>query len=208
MTHLSRVSLLAVLLCLAPRTALMAQSSAPLSPGMRVRLTVAALPKTSGTVVESSESTFRFTPEKSTDTITVEYANVTRIDVSQGMHNRAVHHAIWGAGMGAAAGAVVGAFSDRSDAKFAYYEDSIPAYCSVLDPECQTRARTRHHPPFLNRTMKGLGIGALAGAVAGALYGYLRKTETWETLPAEKYHVHVAISPSRSGVGVRLSMTM
>lgn len=193
---------------LTPHAALTAQTSAPLSPGMRVRVTVPATPSAIGTVVESTEREFRFARENSQDTITVVYSNITRLDISQGMHNRTVHDAIWGAGMGAALGAVVGAFSDRSDPQYAYYKDSIPAYCSVMDPACQTRPRTRHHPPFLNRTMTGLGIGALAGAAVGALYGHLRKSEIWETLPPEKYHVHVAVAPSRGGVGVRLSIAI
>lgn len=202
------VSLLALLCNVAPRAVALAQEAAPLIPGTRIRVTVATLPSAKGTVVESSEQTFRFAREKSADTITVEYSNVTQLDVSRGMHNRVVHDAIWGAGMGAALGAVVGAFSDRSDPQYAYYGDSIPAYCSVVDPSCQTRPRTRHHPPFLNRTMTGLGIGALAGAAVGALYGRLRKSEIWERVPPEQYRVHVAIAPSIDGVGLQLSIAM
>jgi hypothetical protein len=177
---------------------------------MRVRVTVATLPSAKGTVVESSERSFRFAREQGTDTITVEYANVVQLDVSQGMHNRTVHDAIWGAGMGAAVGAVVGAVSGSGpDPRYTWYSDSVPAYCSVVDPDCQSRPRTKHHPPFLNRTMKGLGIGALAGAAVGALYGHLRKSELWKRVPPERYRVHVALFPaSVKGVGVELSIAM
>jgi hypothetical protein len=187
--------------------ALEAQAQAPLSAGMRVRVSVVSLAPATGTVVASTDTTFLFARENSSDTITVEYANVNRLDVSHGMSNRTLHDAIWGAGMGAALGAVVGAFSDRSEPRYAYYSDSIPEYCSVADPDCQARPRTRHHPPFLERTLKGFGIGAVAGAAIGAIYGHFRKTERWETLPAEKYHVHVAMTPYPGG-GVRLRFTM
>ena len=202
------VSLLALLCNAAPRAVALAQGAAPLTPGTRVRVTVATLPSAQGTVVESSEQTFRFAREKSADTITVEYSNITELDVSRGMHNRLVHDAIWGAGMGAALGAVVGGFSDRSEAKYAYYDDTVKTGCSVVNPGCPPRLPERQHPPFLIRTMKGLGIGALAGAAVGALYGHLRKTEIWETLPPEKYHVHVAVAPSLGGVGLKLSIAM
>lgn len=210
MPYISRASLLTALMLLAPHAALTAQTSAPLSPGMRVRVTVPTLPSAAGTVVGSTDRQFRFAPESSPDTITVAYSNVSRLDISQGMHNRTAHDAIWGAGMGAALGAVVGAFTDRSDPRYSWdTEDSIPAYCSVVDPDCQSRqGRTEHHPPFLTRTLKGLGIGALAGAAVGALYGHFRKSEIWETLPPEQYHVHVAVAPSWRGVGVRLSIAM
>ena len=210
MTHLSRASLLATVMLLAAHSALTAQDSTPLSPGMRVRVTVPTVPSAAGTVVQSTDREFRFAPEDSPDTITVAYSNITRLDVSHGMHNRTAHDAIWGAGMGAALGAVVGAFTDRSDPKYSYdTEDPIPPYCSVVNPTCQSNVgKTEHHPPFLNRLMTGFGIGALAGAAAGALYGHFRKTELWETLAPERYHVNVAVTPSRGGVGVRLSIAM
>lgn len=208
MAQLLRVSSLVALLALLAQGSVAAQEAPPLSPGMRVRVTVAPLPSAEGTVVESSEQTFRFAREESSDTITVEYSNITQLDLSRGMHNRTMHDAIWGAGMGAALGAVVGAFSDRSDPRYTWYADSIPEYCSVADPDCQSRPRTKHHPPFLNRTMKGLGIGALAGAAVGALYGHLRKSEIWERIPPEQYHVHVAVAPSLGGVGLQLSIAM
>jgi hypothetical protein len=210
MRYLSRPSLLAGLVLLAPHADLTAQASTPLSPGMRVRVTVATLPSATGTVVESTDSEFRFAREGSPDTITVVYSNVTRLDMSQGMHNRVAHDAIWGAGMGAALGAVVGAFSDRSDPRYSWdVQDSVPSYCSVVNPECQSNpGRTEHHPPFLNRTMTGLGIGALAGAAVGALYGHFRKTEIWETLPPEKYHVHMAVAPTWGGARVQLRIAM
>jgi hypothetical protein len=56
--------------------------------------------------------------------------------------------------------------------------------------------------------MTGFGIGALAGAAAGALYGHLRKSEIWETLAPEKYHVHVAVTPSRGGATVQFRVAM
>jgi hypothetical protein len=112
--------------------------------------------------------------------------------------------------MGAALGAVVGAFSDAgTEPRYAWYTDSIPAYCSVVDPDCKSRPRTRHHPPFVKRTLTGLGIGAVAGVALGAIYGHLRKSEIWERVPPESYRVHVAVFPeSTRGIGVQLSIAM
>ncbi|HEY9479859.1 MAG TPA: hypothetical protein VIP79_07200 [Gemmatimonadaceae bacterium] len=201
---------LALLSVFAAPAMVAAQSAKPLSPGMRVRVTVATLPRAKGIVVESSDRAFRFAPEKSADTITVEYANVVQLDVSRGMHNRTAHDAIWGAGMGAALGAVVGAASSAgTEARYAYYDDTVKTGCSVVNPGCPARLPKRLHPPFLNRTMTGLGIGALAGAALGALYGHLRKSEIWERVPPESYRVHVALFPeSTRGIGVQLSIAM
>lgn len=218
--HTLRAVSLALIFVLVPLSVLEAQRADPLSPGMRVRITVDSLPSVKGTVVASAGQTFRIAPDNRADTIEVEYSRVDRLDVSGGMHNRVLHDALWGGGMLAALGAVVGAVSDAgTEPRFAWYKDTIPysgpTGCSVVDPHCDPNGGAaqgpsdRVSPPFLVKTLKGAGIGAAAGLLAGAIFGHFRKSEVWHQRSPEQYRVHVAVTPvSGRGVAVKLSFAM
>ena len=199
MTYISRGSLLVVLMLLAPPAALTAQGSTPLSPGTRVRVTVAPMPTAKGTVVESSDRSFRFVPEKSSDTITVEYAKVTELDVSRGFTHRVAHHA----GLGSAAGLVVGGIVGAArHANFPKTANGGAGGCSAVDADCIHNGGNPPEDPTgldAKRTAKGAAIGAAAGFVAGMVVGKILKSEVWEKLPSERYGVHVAVFPTVNG---------
>lgn len=206
-----RASSLVLLFTLAPLPRAAGQSASPLSPGMHVRITVDSLSSVKGTVIGSAGPTFQIAPDNRADTIEVEYSRVDRLEVSRGMRNRVLHDALWGGGMLGALGAVVGAASDAgTDPQFVWYKDAPPPDgCSAIDPRCTKPPRETESPPFLKKTLKGLGIGAAAGLLAGAVVGKLRKSEVWHRLSPEEYRVHVAVAPAAdNGVILRLSLAM
>lgn len=209
MKSLSAPTLLAALMLLAPLAALTAQSPTPLSPGARVRVTVQSIPTTEGTVVESSDRSFRFVRDKSSDTITVEYASVTRLEVSVGRRHRILHHAALGAVAGFVVGGIIGAARHPNFPNT--YKSSDPGGCSAVNPHCVTDSGDPSGDPTgadAKRTAKGAAIGAAAGFVVGMALGKILESEVWRTVPAEKYHVHVAMTPVPGGVGLRFTMAM
>jgi hypothetical protein len=173
-----------------------------------------------GTIVSVSEHAFGFRPENGSDTVYVDYDHVQRIDVSQGRRHRVLRDAVFGGIAGIVIGGVIGAASHPN---FPSSEVVIPpgdtseGGCTIRDTDCAEPDPAPHEPTIihreptgadLGRTARSAAIGAAAGFALGAIYGQLRKTELWETLPAEKYHIHVAMTPCRGGIGLRFTMAM
>ena len=90
-----------------------------------------------------------------------------------------------------------------------------PPGCSVLDPHCDPNGgpaqdpNDRISPSFLGKSVKGAGIGAAVGLLAGAIFGYLRKSEIWKELPQKRYRIRVAASPLPDGrIALRFSIVI
>ena len=210
-TRLRLVSLLALIFALLPRSSAAGQQAERLSPGMRVRLQVSAVPRATGTIVNTGTGTFGFQAEGSSDTIVVDYARVQRIDLSQGLHHRIVQDAILGGIGGLVVGGVIGAASHAnvpgSEVIIPPPPDDPGSGCTVRDPACTDPSPPPQQPKVvyreptgadLQRTAKGAAIGAAAGAVAGAILGRLTRSEVWKKLPSDRYRVNVALAPLSS----------
>lgn len=226
-TRLRFASLLALVCALLPCTAAVSQQTGELSPGMRVRLQVAAAPSATGTIVSLGARTFGFQPEDRGDTIFVDYARVQRIDVSQGRHHRIVRDAVLGGIGGLVIGGVIGA---ASHADFPSSEVVIPpddqggdegGGCTIRDPNCTEPPPQQPKQPIvrhreqtgadLGRTARSAAIGAAAGVVVGAIVGRLIKSEVWKKFPSDRYRVQVTLAPPsgrRISPGLRLGIAI
>jgi hypothetical protein len=176
---------------------------------MRVQVKVAAVPRARGKVISVNETSFGFQADGRRDTVIVDYARVERLDMSGGRQHRILHYA----GLGGAAGLVVGGIIGAAEHKnFPNTEQPAgPTGCSVTDPECVRNGGNEAQDPTgldAKRTATRALIGAFVGGAVGAVFGGVGKWEVWKRVPSDQYHVHVAVQPTRDGVGVSLSMTM
>jgi len=172
-----------------------AQSAELLVPGARVRVAVESPPRIIGTVIEPAGSTLLLARADSTDTLAVKYAAITRLDVSLGKRHRTLHSAAVGALMGAAAGFGVGALVDATS-------KPTPVVYTV---EGQTWKA--HYPPFIRRTLTGAGIGAVAGALFGVVWGHTHLSEVWHRIPYQQYRMHITAVPAGRG-GATLAVSI
>ena len=131
------------------------------------------------------------------------------MDVSQGRQHRVVRDAVLGGIGGLVVGGVIGAVSH---ANFPSPTVVIPpdgqsgdsGGCTIRDPDCTEpepppqQPTVEHREPTsadLRRTARSAAIGMAAGAVAGAIFGRLTKSEVWKKLPSDRYRVRVAVAP-------------
>lgn len=160
-----------------------AQGSELLVPGARVRVAVEAPPKVVGTVLEPSGTTLILARADSSDTLAVKYAAITRLEVSLGKRHRVLHAAAVAAMMGAAAGFGAGAIVDAAS-------KPTPVVYTVDGQNLKAQ-----YPPFIRRTLTGAGIGAVAGALVGAVWGRTHLSEVWRRIPYQQYRMHIAAVP-------------
>lgn len=161
-----------------------AQGSELLVPGARVRVAVESPPRIIGTVIEPSGNTLTLAKADSSDTLAVKYAAITRLDVSLGKRHRMLHSTAVGALMGAAVGFGAGALVDATS-------KPTPVVYSVDGQSLKAQ-----YPPFIRRTLTGAGIGAVAGALVGAVWGQTHVSEVWRRIPYRQYRMHIAVIPA------------
>ncbi len=171
----SGYSILFVLICIfvGASTEMAAQESLPVEPGVRVRVTAPECE------LRGQAATFR---ALRADTLVLEttecpLASVTRLDVSRGRKS----HALLGATIGLAAGALGAVIYCKSADKTEFYDKG----------ECSTFFGND------NLTLAFAVIYGGLGGVAGGLVGYLIKTERWEEIPLER--LRVSLAPQRDG---------
>ena len=168
----SGCSITFVLICIlggAP-TGMAAQESLPVEPGERVRVTAPECE------LRGQEATFR---ALRADTLVLEttecpLASVTRLDVSRGQKSNFA----LGAGIGFAAGALVGLVHCSRDAG----GFSDVGMCDLADDDLTLWVT------FV--------IGAIGGAAVGFVGNFI-KTERWEEVPLER--LRVSLAPQREG---------
>ena len=154
------------------------------APGTRVRVTVPGQARRVGTVVALTGDTLVARWERG-EPRGVPLSQLSRLEVSRGLHERPWRGAGIGLALGATVGVVIGA---------ATYEG------------CEGRANCMElGGPGTNAVAAGLVIGT-GGAVVGGLLGAVRRTEKWQTVGLERVRVGAAAPRGgRAGVGVALS---
>jgi hypothetical protein len=161
-----------------PTAAAVAQEPPEVTPGTRVRISAPTVAKKHfvGTITAWDPENLTMTSDKGP--IVLPRGAVSRLELSRGRKSRG-RKALLGAGIGAAAGALVG-FAHGSD----------PPGSSIVAFDAGTYALT---------------FGAL-GAAAGALIGVaITPGERWEELPPTRFRV--SVGPVRGhGLGVSLTM--
>ena len=150
-----------VLICIFGGASTEIAAQEPLASGSRVRVTA---PECG---LSGQAATFR---ALRADTLVLEttecpLASVTRLDVSRGQKS----HALLGAGIGLAAGAL-----------------GAVVFCEVVEKGgCELAYDD-------NATLKAALIVSAIGAVAGGIVGYFIKTDRWEEVPLERLRVSLA----------------
>ncbi len=169
-------------------SALSAQDSIPL--GTRVRVSVGVGSDSRhivGTLASVARAAWVLQLNKRGDSVVVPTADLTEVRVSRGTHR----HVLKGIAIGALVGGILGA---------ATYEEPAPRSC-IPESFCSSWGS-----PLSG--MDSPAVAAVAGAMGGVLYGAvigaLVKTERWELVNRED--VQVAIRPSRTSLGVRVSL--
>jgi hypothetical protein len=204
MQRIQWISVLVLLQVSAAATSLGAQESDLIPAGSRVRVATEYPKGVIGTVIRSSGSSLFFVKADPADTVAVDYADITSLDLSLGRQHRELHTVAMAGLIGAAAGLATAAIVEVIDpAPNPALGETIPDRCSVLHPNCIEEARLRiqrgHYPPLLVRCVKGAGIGALAGLLVGAVVGRKVRYEVWKRIPSDQYRMHISVAP----VGVR-----
>jgi hypothetical protein len=166
-------------------SAALAQAPAPVQPGQRVRVqsTVAHTPVLIGAVEAIGADTLVVRHDDGAGAgvaTAIPLSSIARLQVSRGRHSKWLTGLVLGAGVGAAAGAIIGAAThDENDFLFSAAGDAVLG-AIVLTP-----------------------VGALTGMVIGLLV----KTERWRTVPLERVSPRVAWGPTgRLSVGVRIAL--
>lgn len=157
-----RAAMLGLLVAAVASAAAVAQEPAPVHPGQRVRVrsTVAHAPVLTGAVESIGRDTMIVRHEDGAGVATaIPLSSVAQLQVSQGRHSKWVTGLLIGAGVGAVAGAIIGAATyDEDDPFFSAGENALAA-ALLFTP-----------------------IGGLAGAIIGLQV----KTERWESVPLDR----------------------
>jgi hypothetical protein len=159
-----RAAILGLLVAVVGSSAAVAQEPAPLQPGQRVRVrsTVAHAPVLTGAVESIGRDTLIVRREDGAAAgvaTAIPFSGIAQLQVSQGRHSRWVRGMLIGAGVGAVAGAIIGAATyDEDDWLFSTGENAVLG-ALLFTP-----------------------IGALTGAVIGLQV----KTERWEGVPLDR----------------------
>jgi hypothetical protein len=172
-----RIALLVAALVLIASVDLFAQQEPPVAPGDRVRVTAPTIDPDPfvGTFVSMGADTCVLLVEGRAEALALPFASVTSLEVSRGRKS----YALAGAGIGLAAGAVVGV-AIASGTEEGEYE-GLARFVSVAG---------------------GTGIGLVIGTVVGASI----KTERWEFVDLQP--VRVSITPlGIRGLAVSMSVT-
>ena len=158
-----------ILICIFGGASTEIAAQEPLVSGSRVRVTAPECE------LRGQEATFR---ALRADTLVLEttecpLASVTRLDVSGGQKS----HALLGAGIGFAAGALVAL-----------------VYCGMEEGNCVITHLNGGRNDFSNELPPILGV---LGGVVGALVGRNTKTDHWERVPLSR--LRVSLAPQRDG---------
>jgi hypothetical protein len=140
-----------------------AQTTLPIRPGDRVRIT--ADERYTGTVLIADSGRLLLVISGPADTLALLFAAIRKLEVGRGQKSAL--------GRGARAGAVIGA--------------SL-GFLVGLGMSCESGSYTCAGPVAIP---VGTAIGAAVGAVPGALIGALGHTERWETVPLNRLQVGV-----------------
>lgn len=202
------VAVLALIIASYPATRANAQTASPLTAGMRVKVQTVGAHPAQGIVVSVGTSSFGFRPERRTDTVFVDYAQVRRIDVSQGRRHRVLRDAIYGGIAGLVVGGVIGAASHPNFPTPVVVippDSSGQSGCTIRDPESSepdpaTPIIKEREPTGadLERTARSAAVGAAIGALAGAVVGRFTTGEVWQKLPLHDDRLAVAVVPTYS----------
>lgn len=171
----------ALVLFLAPATR--AQDASVLGAGTRVKLVIPTLNPVEqvGRIVSASRDTIVFRADAYPVTRALAVADVSSIEVSGGRDTHRGRDALYGLGIGGAAGALVGA---------ATYKKPQPNSCFIF---CETRS---------GDAIAGGFLGGIVGTLVGAfIVGIRDQTERWVPLHGSK----IAIAPAAGGLGLSLS---
>jgi hypothetical protein len=174
----------AALFTVATPIALQAQNASVLGAGTRVRLTSSLLAagEETGKIVDAASDTITFRADARPITRALAVSDITSIEVSGGKHSHRGRDALYGAAIGGAAGALLGAAS---------YKKPDPQSCWFF---CETRS---------GDAIGGAVLGGLTGTLIGAfIVGSRDKTERW--IPLRKT-ASIYVAPGSGGMNVGLS---
>jgi hypothetical protein len=175
-----RSTLLLLALLVATPPSLRAQGPPELAPGARLRITAPEITfanKVATTVAVRGDSLV-VQPVDGDTTAVIAFAQIRKLEVSQGVQRQALRGFGIGLLAGGAFGAVLG-FADGDDSQgfvqFSAVEKAL---------------------------LGGLVFGGIGGAV-GLAAGSATRSERWTRVPLDRQRVGVTVTPMRSGVALR-----
>lgn len=173
-----RAALALAAICLAAPDA----GAQELRTGDRIRIkTVSGEPsQMTGIYYASEAESLVFHVDQSVQAL-VPWADISRLQLSRGVHNNAGKGALIGFGVGGALGLTLGLVAVNEDDS---YFDTAAADVLLVT-----------------------GVIGAFGAGVGALIGLASKSERWQTIPREQWQIQVAPDP-KGGVAIGLSLRM
>jgi hypothetical protein len=190
----SRVLIIIVILMFLPLwpAGTSGQSLIRVVPGLRIRVQPEAVADSSSTsrtwrqgnrrpyivgcLTAIGATSLALKPSDSDNTVNVERSTIKWVDISRGQKNRLMTGASAGLLIGACAGGVIGGCVDAFDG------------ISMFESSSQSND---------NSTLIGLGVGAAAGLVVGAIMGHHLSRERWKRIPIEDFHMELRVYGSQ-----------
>jgi hypothetical protein len=197
------VACLTVIASVASAAKATAQSATTVSPGARIRITApgALSPaEQSGRLVSLRSDSLVLQPDGSESALAVPSASVTELDVSDGQHTRTGRGLAIGALVGAGVGAGIGAATySNPECKGGNFGECLGAGIAAAGGRGGRAA--------------ALGLlGAVSGAVVGALVGHAHSSDDWRRVNnpvASLFRIvpeHLSVAPLPRGLAVSLQI--